>query len=86
MTDVFRPNMGASSPKSEGAPVITHIETNIWISIRTAKCRYCYSSFSAAEHTDSGFIISEEDSGSKLNMVTLQGKEPLSHLLRGQLW
>lgn len=53
MTDVFRPNMGASSPKSEGAPVITHIETNIWISIRTAKCRYSVTASLARSVTDS---------------------------------
>lgn len=30
MPDVFKPDMGAPSPKSDGAPVITNIETNIF--------------------------------------------------------
>ena len=30
MPDAYKPGMGASSPKSEDAPVITHIETNIF--------------------------------------------------------
>lgn len=30
MPDAYKPDMGASSPKSEDAPVITHIETNIF--------------------------------------------------------
>ena len=30
MPDDYKPDMGAASPKSEDAPVITHIETNIF--------------------------------------------------------
>ena len=30
MPDAYKPDTGASSPKSEDAPGITHIETNIF--------------------------------------------------------